>query len=424
MYQFSKLDNGLRLATYSMPHMKSVSVGFWIGVGGRHEAEAVSGISHFIEHLLFKGTPTRSPHQISQEIEGVGGYINAYTSEEHTCYYTRATAKHLPVLIDVLSDMFLHSTFPEEEVDKERQVIKEELAMYQDQPSHYVQDLLNETIWPRHPLGRNLVGDLRSLDHISRKELIRFKNRNYNAKTTVIAAAGNIDHNEFVRLLRPRLTSLRTGAEKSYKRAPAIRKRGQPYTTFKKRDCEQANLTLGYRSGSRHDSERYALRVLNTILGENMSSRLFQRIREDRGLAYSVYSSTNFYQDAGFLSISLGLDERRIDETLRLINLELQDLKFATVSKEELSRAKDYLVGQLEISMEGTENQMNWLGEGILFFDKPPSPKKAIQAVKNTTADDIRSLAKTIFHPSRAAAALIANAGSQKRLEKALSDLS
>src|SRR5580704_16284982 len=312
MYNVTRLKNGLTVATAEMPHMTSVSLGLWVGVGGRYEAPEVNGVCHFIEHMLFKGTKRRSARRISQDVEGVGGYLNAFTSEEMTCYHSKARHDRFDELLDVLSDMFLNSRFDPADIDKERGVIKEELAMYMDQPQHRVQELLNETLWPRQPLGRPLTGTEETLDSLTRSRLVNYQRNNYVANRTIFAAAGRLKHKEVVKAVSRLAGRFPQGRRPQF--TPAVGDQTRPAVRLFTKETEQTQIALGVRTCSRHDERRFALRLLNTMLGENMSSRLFQVIREDRGLAYSIYSSLSYFDDVGTLTVSSGLDLENLDK--------------------------------------------------------------------------------------------------------------
>ena len=307
-----------------MPHMASVSLGLWVGMGSRYEPAEVNGVCHFIEHLLFKGTKRRSAREISQAVEGIGGYLNAFTSEEVTCFHARASAGRLEELLDVLVDMFLHSRFAPADIAKERDVIKEEIAMYLDQPQQQVQELLNATFWPGQPLGRPITGTARTLDVMRRRHLAGYLRENYVTGNTVIAAAGRLEHRQLLQAVARYAPHFTPGRRPQF--APAHSRQRAPLIRLITRKTEQTQIALGIRTCSRHDERRYALRLLNTILGENMSSRLFQVVREDRGLAYSIYSTASFFDDAGDLVISAGLDTDNLLSTLRLIMRELRRL--------------------------------------------------------------------------------------------------
>jgi len=405
MYQVSRLENGLTVATAEMPHMASVSLGFWVGVGGRYEPARLNGVSHFIEHLLFKGTRKRSAREISQDVEGIGGYLNAFTGEENTCFYSKARHDRFDELLEVLADMFLHSRFDPADIDKERGVIKEELAMYRDQPAQYVHELLNETQWPDHPLGRPLTGTEKTLDGMTRSDLVGFQRSNYVTGTTVIAAAGNLSHRRVLKSVARFAPRFVRGGRPVF--VPARNGQSGPRLRLFTRKTEQTQLALGLRTFSRHDDRRYALRLLNTILGENMSSRLFQVVREDRGLAYNIYSALSFFADTGDLVIAAGLDTNRLPETLRLILRELKRLTETPPPAAELKRARDYVLGQLDLSLEGTENQMMWLGEQLIGYGRIVSPAEVKRRLHQVRPSEIRALAREIFRTDRLNLALV-----------------
>jgi len=418
MYQVTQLKNGLVVATAEMPHMASLSLGLWVGVGGRHEPAELNGVSHFIEHLLFKGTKKRSAREISQAVEGIGGYLNAFTSEENTCFYSKARHDRLDELLDVLVDMFLNSRFDPVEIEKERGVIKEEVAMYLDQPSHHVQELLNETLWPDQPLGRPLTGTVKTVDAMSRTELVGFQRLNYVIGATVIAAAGRLSHRQIVNAVS-RVASLFPSGKRPRFSPSRNGQTGPRFRLFTKK-TEQTQLALGIRTCSRHDERRFALRLLNTILGENMSSRLFQVVREDRGLAYNIYSSLSFFDDTGDLVISAGLDTDNLPKALKLIIRELRRLAEAPPHAGEFRRARDYVLGQIDLGLESTENQMMWLGEQLLGYGKILTPSEIKRRLSEVTAAAIRSVARDFFRPERLNLALVSPLKSDTALTKAL----
>jgi predicted Zn-dependent peptidase len=418
MYQVTRLENGLTVATAEMPHMASVSLGIWVGVGGRCEAEAVSGISHFIEHLLFKGTRRRTAREISQAVEGIGGYLNAFTSEENTCFYSRARHDRFDELLDVLADMFLHSTFDPAEIAKEREVIKEELAMYMDQPQQYVQELLNATLWPGQPLGRSITGTEKTLDAISRRQLLDFQRKNYTAEGTLIAAAGRLTHRQALKAVRGYAPKFGRGARCGF--LPANAAQSKPAVRLCTKKTEQTQIAFGMRACSRHDEKRFALRVLNAVLGENMSSRLFQTVREDQGLAYSIYSGNSFFEDTGDLVISAGLDLANLEKTLKIILRELKRLREELVPAAELGRARDYLTGQLDLSLESTENQMMWVGEQWLGYGKIIAPELAKQRLGEVRPAEVRAAAREFIRPEQFNLALVSPLKSARRVERLL----
>lgn len=414
MYEVTTLKNGLTVVTAEMPHMTSVSLGLWVGVGGRYEAAQLNGVCHFIEHLLFKGTKKRSALQISQDVEGIGGYLNAFTSEEVTCYHSKARHDRFDELLDVLTDMFLDSKFDPADIDKERNVIKEELTMYLDQPHHQVQELLNETLWPDQPLGRPLTGTPQTLDNLTRSSLVNYQRTNYVAGRTVISAAGRLKHSQVVKAVSRLAARFPQGREPDFSLADA--RQTAPRINLFTKKTEQTQLALGIRTCSRHDPRRYALRLLNTILGENMSSRLFQVIREDRGLAYSIYSSSSHFEDSGSMTISAGLDLGNLTKAMALIMHELEKLTHAPASQGELRRARDYIIGQIDLGLESTDNQMMMLGEQWLGYGELVSPEEIKRRVSKVTTAEIRAVARDFFRPEHLNLALVSPLKSDRHL--------
>jgi predicted Zn-dependent peptidase len=418
VYQVTKLPNGLTIATAAMPHMASVSVGVWVGIGARYEPPELNGICHFIEHLLFKGTKKRSPKEISQAVEGIGGYLNAFTSEEATCFHSKACHDRFDELLDVLMDMVLDSRFTPADIQKEREVIKEEIAMYLDQPQHQVQELLNATLWPDHALGRPITGTGATLGRMSRRHLVGFLSHNYLASNALVVAAGKLRHVEVVRAVKRYARRFNAGRRPPH--VPAPNHQTQPRINLFTKRIEQTQLALGIRTCSRYDDRRYALRLLNTILGENMSSRLFQLIREDLGLAYSIYSSPSFFDDTGDLVIAAGLDTDNVPKVLTLVMRELERLRERTPASAELRRAQDYVIGQIDLSLENTDNQMNWVGDQLLGYGNVLSPAEIKQRLRKTTGAQLRAAARDFLKPERMNLALVTPLRSDKHLTKAL----
>lgn len=414
MYQVTRLKNGLTIVTAEMPHMSSVSLGLWVGVGGRYEPPELNGASHFIEHLLFKGTKRRSARQISQDVEGIGGYLNAFTGEEMTCYHSKARHDRFDELVDVLTDMFLNSKFDPAEINKERGVIKEELSMYLDQPQYRVQELLNEILWPDQPLGRPLTGTEKTLDGLTRSRLVGYQRDYYVANRTIFAAAGRLKHKQVVNALSRLAQRFPQGKRPQF--VPATNAQTRPNVRLLTKETEQTQIALGIRTASRHDRRRFALRLLNTVLGENMSSRLFQVVREDRGLAYSIYSSLSYFDDVGTLTISAGLDVGNVQKTLKLVMQELGRATRELLSPAELRRARDYVIGQIDLGLESTDNQMMWLGEQIVGYDKIISPEEIKQRIAEVKAVEIRAAARDFFRPERLNLALVSPLKSDRGL--------
>lgn len=395
--RITQLFNGLRIATAEMPHMASVSVGIFVGTGSRHEPAPLNGACHFIEHMLFKGTKRRSARVISEEVEGIGGYLNAFTSEESTCFHARVHHTHFDAVLDVLMDMFLNSRFAPADIAKEREVIKEEIAMYRDQPAQHVQEVLNAIVWPNHPLGRSITGTNRTLDRIKKLQLLGFLARHYCARNTVVVAAGNVRHANVVKAATQHAGHFRRGTPPLC--SPAETRQRDPRIKLVVKHTEQAQMALGIRTCSRHDDRRFALRVLNAILGENMSSRLFQHIREDLGLAYNIYSTPSFYDDAGDLVISAGMDADNLTRSLRLILCELKRLAESPPDAAELQRARDFVIGQFDLMLESTENQMNFLGEQMLGYGRITPPEATKRRLASVSGEEVRTVARACFRP-------------------------
>ena len=418
VYQITTLPNGVTVATAAMPQMKSVCVGLWVGVGGRHEPAEVSGISHFIEHMLFKGTASRSAEQISQSVEGLGGYLNAFTSEDHTCFYARVVADRCHDVLEVLFDMFLRSRFADEDIAKERNVIREELAMYYDQPQQYVHELLNQVQWPDQPLGRPLAGSDATLKRIRRPHFKAYLDRCYVSEATLVCAAGAVDHDSLVAEVTRLSKYCRPGPKPAF--APAVHPRIRPGIRLDTRKTSQAQLALGIRTASRHDPRRYALRLLNAVVGETMSSRLFVELRENRGLAYDIHSSLSFFEDTGDLVISAGLDADNLEKSLKLMLRELRRLAEKPVGAAELRRAKDYVIGQMELNLEGTENHMMTIGEQILGWGRITPPEEVARRLRAVRPSEVRRVVGDFLRPERMSLALVSPRKDGARLEALL----
>jgi predicted Zn-dependent peptidase len=388
-----------------MPYMKSVSIGFWAAIGGRHESAEHSGISHFIEHLLFKGTKRRTAKKITESVEGLGGYLNAFTTEDHTCYYAKASAQHLPQLCDVLADMYLDSQFAPTEIDREREVIREEILMYRDHPAQHAQELLTETMWPGHPLGRALTGTVESISRLKRPQLLGFQRQHYNGATTIVTVAGPVDHERVVTLLTPHLSRLPRGRTPRYVRSHPDK--GAARLSLFTQETEQTHLAMGFHAFGRADERRFALKLLSVILGENMSSRLFQKLRERHGFCYSVQSSMVTLADTGAIHISAGLDAANLEKAIKLILRELGSICAKAPSKAELKKAQDYTIGQTIMGLESTSNQIMWMGESLLGYQRLLCPVETERKLLAVTPQDIQRVACHCLNRSRLGVAVV-----------------
>ena len=413
-YRLTTLSNGLRIASIEMPHMQSVSAGIWIGVGARFESDAFGGMSHFIEHLMFKGTKKRNAKQITESVEGVGGYLNAFTTEDHTCYYAKAGARHLPILADVLSDMMLNSQFAPEEIERERDVIREEIMMYRDQPEQHVQEMLSETMWPSHPLGRPLTGTVDSISSFKRADFLKFVERNYNARSMGVAVAGRASHDLVVSLFRPMLETIKSGVASRFSKARSL---SGAKVSFLSQETEQTHLALGFYSFSRTDERRFVLKLLSVILGENMSSRLFQKLREQHGLCYSVQTGVMSLADSGLFSISAGLDPSKLEKALKTTLSELEKICHKKPGQQEVRRAKDYTIGQTLMGLESTSNQMMWMGESILGYKKILDPADIERKLMAVTPEAIQEVASLCLNPKNLGISVIGPMKDKKQIE-------
>ena len=419
MYEFRTLENGARCVVNEIPDRDSISIGIWINVGARYEPKAIGGVSHFLEHLLFKGTKKRSNEEIKEAIEGRGGAMNGFTSEEFTCYLVKVLNRDMETAMDILSDMVLNAKLAPEDIKKERTVIKEEIKLYMDLPNHYVQDLLMELLWPDQPLGRNLAGTVETVSNIKREELTGYKKKYYNPANIVISAAGNLSADEFFTSCERHLKTARSGPRASYKKASETQKRPNLKVLSKK--TEQAHLAIGLRAFGRNDPDRYTLTLLNIILGGNMSSRLFRELREKRGLAYEINTHTKKLNDTGAFLVSAGLDNKNMVRSTELIMREFKKIREKTVGKDEFGRAREFYKGQLLLGLEDTLDQMLWMGEHLSAEGSIPTPQAVAAEIEKIGPDDVKRVAKRILGDSHLNMAVIGT--TDKAEEKNISEV-
>lgn len=403
--QVTVLKNGTTVVSAAEQAAESVAVGIWVGVGGRHERASQSGISHFLEHMLFKGTAKRSALEISRAVEGRGGYLNAFTQEESTCYYARLPYEFMPHAFDVLSDMYLNAALKPEDVARERDVIIEEIKMYQDLPQHVVQEKMQEGMFSGHVLGLPLSGEEKTLARMDREFLSRYKSAAYTPASTVFSFAGHLDHDECVACVEKVIGHVRKSKPLAFKHVDASVAQKRAVVIHK--DINQVHAAVGFRVFGRHDDRRYALRVLNSLLGENMSSRLFQSVRERSGLCYSIQSSYQLFEETGVFAISGGFDAQRAESALRLTVKEMRRVIDEKIGPRELKRAKDYLLGTFRLGLEGSGNQMMFLGESLLNYGRVVNPEETILGISSVTPDDVRRVAEDVFEPSHMTLALV-----------------
>ena len=387
------LSSGLRLVTESMPHVRSVTVGVWLTRGSRHESDEESGVAHFVEHMLFKGTATRTAQVIAQQIDSIGGQLDAFTAKEYASYYIKVLDEHLPLAIDLLSDMVLRPALAAADVEREQSVILEEIKMVEDAPDDLVHEVFAQQFWSKHPLGRPILGTPETVSSFTSTGLRNYFERTYLAPNIVIAAAGHLDHAALRELVERAFAGLPTGETAAADIPPAV----TPGLVLRQKDIEQSHLCLGTPAYPQAHADRHALYLLNTILGGSMSSRLFQHVREERGLAYAVWSSLTNYSDAGAITIYAGCAAEKVDEVIELTLGELRELREQLVPAEELRRAKDHLKGSLMLSLEHTSSRMSQLARQELYFRRHFSLDELLAGIEGVSADDVQRVATDLF---------------------------
>jgi predicted Zn-dependent peptidase len=384
--------NGVRLITETMDHVRSVSVGVWLTRGSRHEPIEQGGIAHFVEHMLFKGTATRSAEDIAQQVDSLGGHLDAFTSKEYAGYYIKVLDEHLPTALDVLSDLVLHPAFKPEDVEREKKVILEEIKMVEDTPDDLVHELFTQSFWDGHPLGRPILGLPDTVSGLTSDVLRSYFNRTYTAGHLVIVAVGNVTHEGMRDLVMPTFGALPAADEQVVEEPPAVMPRAQ----VRVKELEQSHVCLGTSSYPQNHDHRYAAYVLNTMLGGSMSSRLFQNVRERRGLAYAVFSNLTAYRDTGSLTIYAGCADSAVRELVTVVVEELRGMKVAPPDAE-LRRAKDHLKGSLMLSLESTSSRMSNLARQEMYFDRQFGLDETIQGIERVTAEDVVHVARDLF---------------------------
>ena len=398
----TRLANGIRVVTERMPDARSVTTGFWVAVGGRDEPAELAGASHFLEHLVFKGSETQNAREIAESVDALGGEMNAFTSREHTAYYTRLPADELSFGLELLTTVLAQPALRPHEIDAERDVILEELAMSEDTPDDKVHSLLAASVFPDHPLGREVLGDEATVAALGRDEINAFFTEHYRPANTVIAAAGRLEHDEVIEGVSAFLDGVDEGE------AP---KRSEPIDppaalAVEHRPTEQAHLTLGWRAFDQRDPDRFALAVANQAFGGGLSSRLFQEIREDRGLAYSVYSAASLYTDSGLFMIYAGTAPSRVDEVLGLIDAEVDKLVDSGITERELRVASGYLVGALLLNLEDSGSRMGRLARGELASGQALTVDEQVERIRAVTLEDAHRVMQRVLTGPKTLAAV------------------
>ncbi|MEN6357211.1 MAG: pitrilysin family protein [Armatimonadota bacterium] len=397
------LPNGVRILSEHVPYVDSVSVGIWAHAGSRDEIDSRMGISHFIEHMLFKGTHTRSAKQIADEMDGLGGHLNAFTDKEFTCYYAKVLREHLSKAVDIVSDMVLNSVLDPVEMDREKNVVLEEIGRHQDTPEDHVHDLLAEVLWKGHRLGNSVIGSSVVVKNLTRDDLLAYLHELYCPDALVISAAGNIDHREFVDLVAKAFGDL------SGKRTPRVMHDAQVHLDVRVIDksTQQVHFCLGTHGYAQDCKEKYALAAIDSALGGGMSSRLFQEIREKRGLAYAIGSYSASYQEAGMFAIYGGTSIQNIKYVLELTQIECDNIKKSSVTDAELERAKNQIRGALVLGQESMSNRMSRLAKSEMYFGRLVRLEEIIDSIMAVTKDDVASVASQLFDDSKFAIAAI-----------------
>ena len=402
-----RLDNGLCLLTESMADVRSVAFGIWLIRGSRHESAAQSGIAHFVEHMLFKGTSTRSAQDIAQEIDSIGGQLDAFTAKDCASYYVRVLDEHLPRAFDVLSDLLLRPVFDSDEIVREKKVVLEEIKMVEDTPDDFVHELFTQRFWSGHPLGRPILGVPETVSSLDHDALCDYFGRVYTADNLVVAAAGNVDHSAIRDLVASAFGDVPASGETVSLSTPV----GVAGLQLREKPLEQCHLCLGVSGYPQDHDDRYACYLMNIVLGGSMSSRLFQNIREKRGLAYSVSSGLTAYQDCGALTVYAGCDADAVSEVVDLVVSELQSLRDKPIHPEELRRSQDHLKGNLVLSLESSSSRMSQMARHEIQFSRQVALEDTLRAVEAVTLDDIHRVARNLFRPGALAATVLGPVG-------------
>ena len=396
-YRKTILENGITVITERMDTVRSVAMGIWFAVGSRDEIPAEAGMSHFMEHMMFKGTPTRDAAQISETFDGLGAELNAFTSKEYTCFYARLVDEHVPTAVEVLSDMVCNASLAEDSCVKEREVVIEEIARMEDAPDDRIHEIFAKALWPKHPIGLSVLGGRETVASFGHDSSAQFRARHYTTGNCVVAAAGNVDHDQLVDLVREHLV-LEKGPLSDRPEAKAA---GSSRLTVLEKDTEQSHICYGMATMNAHHEDRFVLTILDTVFGGGMSSRLFQEIREKKGLVYAVYSFHSLYQDTGQMAIYAGTRPGNTEEVVRLIQTEAERMKTGGITATELERSKESIKGHLVLGLESTRNRMTRLGKNVVTGGELLSVDELVIRIDKVTLDDILRVADDVFSAER-----------------------
>ncbi len=396
--EITTLANGIRVVSETVTHVQSVSIGIWVGVGSRDEERGVRGITHFIEHMLFKGTARRDARQIADEIESRGGSLNAFTDKEYTCYYAKALAEHADLVMDVLTDMLRHSALDAEELGREQNVVLEEIKRYDDTPDDIVHDIFAQTVWSTHPLGRPVIGTSKTVAALDRNNLIDYISTHYTPDRIVVSASGNMRHDEIVALAEKSLGDM-TGS--TYQRRPIRPPLPSGKDKRTRRRTEQVHFCYGAPAFGQHDDDRYVLAILDTVLGGNMSSRLFQEVREKRGLAYAIGSYSVAYDEGGLFTVYGGTSPDTFKQVLDITKTEIEKVKREGLTDDEITKSKTQIRGALVLGLENMSSRMMRMGKSLLYFDRVIPLNEIIHKINAVTHDDLARISNMLFDESK-----------------------
>jgi predicted Zn-dependent peptidase len=404
MYRKTVLKNGVRIISERLKHLQSVSLGIWVNTGSRDELEKENGICHFIEHMIFKGTRDRSSLQIAKELDAIGGLSNAFTGKETTCFHARVLGKHFTALAGILSDIFLNSSYDVNDMERERQVILQEISMVEDTPDDNIHVLFNRLFWGEHPIGMSVLGTSETVSAIGKETILKYIKEYYVPEKILLVAAGNVDHDSMVSYFEPLFESAQGGGKTSFERS-IPRTNGGLSVNFK--ELEQVHICLGGESPSQTSDRRFACAIFSTILGGNMSSRLFQEIRENRGLAYSVYSFLSAYVDTGFLGVYAATDFQNVNPVLETIQAEIKKLSTGELTKSDLTAAKDHLIGSFYLASESADNRMMRVAKNEIVFGRYVGYDELISNLERVTVDEVVEIAGRIFKDGKVSLAAL-----------------
>lgn len=408
------LDNGIRIVMEKIDYVKSASIGIWVNVGSNNENEETNGLSHFIEHMLFKGTKNRKANEIAEDIDNLGGQLNAFTSKECTCFYVKVLDENIDEAIDILSDMFFYSLFKQEEIDKEISVVIEEIKMYEDSPEDIVHDKLTEIIFENSPMAYNILGTEDNLRTFTTEKVVEYMQKNYSPYNTVIAVAGSFDEESFIKQIDEKFKNwqndsvIHVDEEVEYQRS----------VVGVNKDLEQLHMCIGNKTIGRHDPNYYPLLVLNNLFGGTMSSRIFQEVREKKGLVYSIYSFVSNYTNTGIFSIYAGMSYDQAEDALRTILKEMVSIKNGNISTEEFIRAKQQIKGNYILGLESTSSRMSSIGRRELLFNEIQYPEEVIKSINNVKLDDVLKVANDLFSIDKLSITFTGNLNKNKDIEE------